>query len=268
MPFSLIASCIVQLLTCGANTALGRTMGTVSSHHREAVRSACHDMYPSKKLKRMKCEKKMLENAGPLLDPDDVPANQRDYILQHCEGLKYNGDGEDRLKKYDSCLREFSEDVAPEKIPLPPKLAIKPYILLDISNCDDFPDEAVEALNTYKYKLEEYLKSHVRGIVFLEDNFITDFWCTKKKLYFENAQKKHSIDRQFYAVMLNFEAKAKAKFDLEYELYDIKTRGFIYRGRVTSKPVSLHQSPTEFFTQLKNARNQILNQIIKYDPLS
>ena len=56
----------------------------------------------------------------------------------------------------------------------------------------------------------------------------------------------------------------RSNFNLKYELYDIKTRGFIYMGRANIKPITLSQAPSEIFKHLRNARNQILHQIINY----
>jgi hypothetical protein len=224
------------------------------------------NMYPNKRIKRRKCQHQMRKKVRPLLDLDSVPSTQLNKILMRCEGLKHGGPREDRLTKYDKCLRNSVEDVAPETTTLPPKLAIKPYILLDSSNCQDLPGNASDALNTYKIKLKEYLENHVRGIVFIKSKFIKEFWCANKALYFKLIQKKHVIDRKFYTVMLELEPKNNSNLDLRYELYDIKTSGFLYSGRVNSKPFNSSQAPSEIFNSIKNARNQVLQQIIKYDP--
>jgi len=264
--FKVTVTFLCAFVIIGSSAALAKNQSIISSHHLEVIRYACQSMYPSHKVKRIKCRYRVRKEAGSLFNISGVPEKQRDSIIRHCESLKYGGEPEDRLKRYDKCLRNSLEDVAPEKVPLPPKLAIKPYILLDSSNCLDLPGKADEALSTYKIKFEEYLKNHVRGVVFLKDKFITNFWCTKKDLYFKGAEKKHAFDRKFYAVMLGFEPKDKTNFNLKYELYDIKTRGFIYMGRANIKPITLSQAPSEIFKHLKNARNQILHQIIKYDP--
>jgi hypothetical protein len=249
-----------------STAAIAQSKGVISHHHLEVIKNACRSMYPDKRIKRVKCRHQMRKEAKSLFNFNNIPSIQIDKILMRCEGLKYAGDGEDRLVKYDQCLRDTVDAVAPETVALPPKLAIKPYILLDTTNCQDFPGKAEDVLNTYKIKFEEYLENHVRGIISVNNKLIKEFWCLNKPLYFKQVQKKHMIDRKFYAVILFFKSTNEPSLDLVYELYDIKRRAFLYTGRVNSKPLNLSQAPSEVFKLLKNARNQILHQIIKYNP--
>ena len=236
-----------------------------SKHHRETIKSACRSMYPDRTIKRGKCWALMRKN-GPFFDISGIPSAQKEKILMYCEGLKWGGDPEDRLKKYDQCLRNADTEVAPEQVPLPPRLAIKPVILIDSVNCHNLSSNSDEALNTYKIKLKEYFNGHVRKVLFLNDAFMTGFWCKNKTLYFKNAWKKHQPDRKFYTVMLQLEAKNHNEFNLNYELFDIEEKSYLYKGTVNTTPMALSQPPSKIFKQLKNARNQIIHQIIKYDP--
>jgi hypothetical protein len=250
----------------GSTTALAKEQDRMTSHHLEVISNACKSMYPSKKIKQIKCRHQMRKKAGPLFNLENIPTNQRERVVIRCEFLKYGGDGEDRLKRYDQCLRSSVKRVAPEKVALPPKLAIKPVILIDSVNCHNLSSNSDEALNTYKIKLKEYFNGHVRKVLFLNDAFMTGFWCKNKTLYFKNAWKKHQPDRKFYTVMLQLEAKNHNEFNLNYELFDIEEKSYLYKGTVNTTPMALSQPPSKIFKQLKNARNQIIHQIIKYDP--
>ena len=261
---------LLAFLFIGLTATSVKSKGTPSLQHLEAIKSACESMYPDKRARQIKCRGRMRSTMGPFFNFDSVSPAQRNKIIVSCEYYKWSGDPEDRVVKYDQCLRNAIGEVAPEKVPAPPKLAIKPYLLLGTVNCGNLPFKTVGALNTYSIKFKEYFRGHVRKVLNLNNTFLTGFWCKNKTLYFKHVRKKYwkkfEDDRKFYVVMLQLVSIDQANFNLEYELFDIKTQGLLYEGRANSKPIALSQAPSLIFKQVKNARNQIIQQIIKYDP--
>ena len=263
-----IGCLVLAIIMCASPMVIADS--AISTHHMDVIKSACETLHPEKILHQSKCKIKMKRKNNSLLNFKLIPDDQKSLVLQHCEGLKYVGDPSLRLSVYDKCLRAKISEVEPQIIKSPPRLSIKPYIFLEISMCHNLPAEAIDTLNTFKLKLEQFLEDYVREVLNskIKDSLLQDFWCTNKKLYFKFIKKQFKFNKPFYSITLTFEPKTtKGKdLDLVYYIYDIKTRAFIYRGRVNDAAVTLFEAPAKLFSRLKNARNQIISQIKIYNP--
>ena len=266
----LFFACGVISLTLSVITPsnlLGQKFSSLPKLHGEALKGACRDLYSGKLAKQIKCRKRLFDHhvkkyGNKFLDLEElkhsghVTKARIDSILTNCIGLIKFGDPEKRLKKFDDCLREYLDNAPPGVIPLPPKLANKPIILIVEETCSQLPKNTTFILNSYLRKLGNYLKEHVAEIKTLQNSFVSQFWCTDKNLYFNEALKGLTTERPLYALSINFVQNNKSR--LEYQLYDVKSKGFVFQGHLSSQSIGSGITAKE----LKNMRNQILTQIL------
>jgi len=253
---------------------LGQKFSSLPKLHKQALEGACRDLHRGNLAKQVKCRKRLLNHhvkkyGNKFLDLEDLKHSGRvtkgriDSILTNCIGLIKFGDPEKRLKKFDDCLREYLDNVPPGVIPLPPKLANKPIILIVEPTfleptCSQLPKYTTFILNSDLRKLGNYLKEHVAEIKTLQNSFISQFWCTDKNLFFKEVLKLKGLitERPLYALSINFVQNNKSR--LEYQLYDVKSKGFVFRGHISSQSIGSGITAKE----LKNMRNQILKKIL------
>ena len=226
---------------------------SISEYHLEVVKRACKELFPDSTKKKIKCRKKEIKRAGPLLGINKIEreggAVDIKKTLVHCEGIGVSGHPAGRLKRYDKCLRD-KLTILEEAIPTPPRFHTKPRLLFLPAKCNADVDKILASVRGNFYELSVLLERYV--VLFEKPkNFISQFWCTNKELFFNKVLRGKGVDRLSVTLFLKTE-----KDFVQYELWDMasgaKFKGGNFRLDLDSKPT------------LVTARNLIITQIRKY----
>lgn len=268
--YLLSVATVVILFLVGVTGAYGRTKTTLSSHHREALNSACADLHPESRSNQVKCRVNILKNIDrELLDFDDlmkkrlISSPQLESALTSCEGIKFNGPSDRRLIRYDECLRKYlGSTTSPEPIP-PPTILRKPDLILVRAHCSPIAKHVARALDNYRSILSAELRKQVKRIKLL-DEFYSQFWCTNRSTFFKLVLDKHPSANEYYVLFVTNVSTRQNSFHFNYVLQDVNTRNLILDGPLSVPRPSARTTASAKSNQIKRAAFEILSEIASY----
>ena len=197
----------------------------------------------SRRSSQIMCMSRMrTEYAGELLDVNRyleqnlLDADSFNQVITQCEGIKFYGHPEDRLAKYDKCLRKYINLAEPPETEPARILRRKPQILVVHGRCTSRRYAISGPIEDFRSYMIADLRKRVGEIIDVED-FIAQFWCSNRRLFFREIGKIHPVRDHLYTLSIDFITGTDFDDDLGYELYNVKnqtliSRGDLFRGKV------------------------------------